>query len=167
MTVIMHPIEVKCHSFNIAIAEPPYIDNEPPKRHISFLLVCNKAAMFVRQKKNTIFIRKICLNKDFCSQRKKTVFFFLSTNMAALASAIVHFEDTRKAGSELCQTALRDVLENIITSFPYSRQFSQRRPLVFQNNERRLYMLMFQTNSFLMQRLSIVPINFHGCGPRE
>lgn len=141
----------------------------PPKGILVFFWFATRRPCLF-DKKNTIFIRKMCLNKDFCSQRKKTVFFFLSTNMAALASAIVHFEDTRKAGSELCQTALRDVLENIITSFPYSRPFSQRRPLVFQNNERRLYMLMFQTNpvivhSFLMQRLSIVPINFHRCGP--
>lgn len=111
---VMHPPEVKCHSFIIAIAEPPYIDNEPPKRHIGFLLVFNKAAMFVWQN-NTIFVRKICLNKDFISQRKETV-FFLSTNTAALASAIVHFEDARKAGSELCRIALRDLLENIVTS---------------------------------------------------
>ena len=41
MTVIMRPIEVKCHSFIIAIAEPPFIDNEPSKRNIGFLLVCN------------------------------------------------------------------------------------------------------------------------------
>lgn len=106
MTVIMHPIEVKCHSFIIAIAEPPYIDNERPKRHNGFLLVCNNAAMFVWQK-NTIFDRKICLNKDFISQRKKTAFW--STNMAALASAIVHFEDARKAAVRVvsnCTTGL-------------------------------------------------------------
>ena len=72
--------------------------------------------MFVWQN-NTIFVRKIYLNKDFISQRKETV--FLSTNMAPLASAIVHFEDARKAGSELCRIAQRDFLESIVTSFPY------------------------------------------------
>ena len=43
-----------------------------------------------------------------------------------------------ESGSELCRIALRDFLENIVASFPYSA-FSQRWPLVFQSNERRLY----------------------------
>ena len=58
MTVIMRPIEVKCHSFITAIAEPSYyIDNKPPKGIMVFFLVCNKAATFVRQN-NTIFVGK-------------------------------------------------------------------------------------------------------------
>ena len=76
MTVIMHPIEVKCHSFNIVIAEPPYIDNEPPKRHISFLLVCNKAAMFVRQKKYHFYSQNV-LEQRLLFAAKKNCFLFL------------------------------------------------------------------------------------------
>ena len=40
-----------------------------------------------------------------------------------------------ESGSELCRIALRDFLENIVASFPYSA-FSQRWPLVFQSNHR-------------------------------
>ena len=46
MTVIMRPIEVKCHSFITAIAEPPYIDNEPPKRHNGFFWFARRPRLF-------------------------------------------------------------------------------------------------------------------------
>lgn len=163
----MSPIEVKCHSFITAIAEPPYIDNEPPKMHNGFLLVCNKAATFVWQN-NTIFVRKFAWTKTLVRSEKKLLCLCRPTWPPWRQQ--FHFEDARKAGSEWCRIALPDFLENIVTSFPY-RVFSQRWPLVFQNNELRA-MLMFQTNpvvvnSLLMQRFSIVPKRLHRCRPRE
>lgn len=86
MTVIMRPIEVKCHSFITAIAEPPYIDNEPPKRHNGFFFGLQQGGHVCLAKQHH-FCSQICLNKDSSSQRKETA-LSLSPNMASMTPAI-------------------------------------------------------------------------------
>lgn len=87
MTVIMRPIEVKCHSFITAIAKPPYyIDNKPPKRHNGFRFGLQQGGHVCLAKQHH-FCSQICLNKDFSSQRKETA-LSLSPNMASMTSAI-------------------------------------------------------------------------------
>lgn len=151
----MHPIEVKCHSFIIAIAEPLILITSVQKGiMVFFWFATMRPCLF--GKKIPFLIAKFAWTKTLFRSEKKLLFgrptwppwrqqLFISRMRVRLRS-------------ELFRIALRDFLENIVTSFAY-RVFSKRWPLVFQSNERRLcwcskpiqwYLTLFLCKGFLL-----------------